>query len=449
MRRSFSNVIGGNKADFLLEGQKYYEFYIQLIAQARYSIHLQTYIFEMDEFGTQVHAELIKAAQRGVHVYLLIDTVGSKEFSMAAQEQLIAAGVYFNRFNGLHYKWIYQWGRRLHHKILLIDHEKAIVGGINVTTSSHGENYSEQRLDFAVFVQGPILHELTQYCQFVFKKSTRKKILLHDSAPQSLAFQKQYDQNECVDLTVSINDWVYRRWQITKQYSKITRIAQHQITIINSYFFPRRKFMKELVLAAKRGVKVRLILPAISDWPSYILASQYLYIYFLKNGVEIYQWKKSVLHGKMAVVDSVYATIGSFNLNYTSYQQNLEMNIDVSSPHFVKALNETIDELIETGCEKLNMEDFLKKASLRIRFLRFFFYLILSMVAGVSVSLTYQEGGHNRNKYLSRIRIIAALIFLVLGIIGAILPIIPGFPFFIISFLLIYRQLIFNKSINT
>lgn len=448
MKHNFSKVTSGNRANFFLEGDLYFSRYLDLINSARDSIHLQTYIFEMDTFGTLVHQALREASERGVKVHLLIDSVGSKNFSAKNETDLIVnKNVYFHRFNGLNYKWFYQWGRRLHHKILLIDHEKAIVGGINVTTSGYGHDNVHQQLDFAVELEGPIIYELSHYCQYVFRKACQKNI--------SMGFvnSKSLTNKECphlVDLKVSINDWVYKRKEITQEYSVLTKVAKKQITIINSYFFPRKKFMKQLAQAAKRGVKVRLILPKFSDWPSYILASQYLYSYFLKNGVEIYQWRKSILHGKLATVDEKFSTIGSYNLNYTSYQQNLEMNIDILSEKFTHNLNEAIETIIEVGCEKIDIKDFLEKTTWRIKFLRFFFYVVASTIANFSISLIYQEDNNHQgvNKYYSLIRIVAAVVFLFIGIIGVLLPVIPGIPFLLISFLLVYKQLLFNKEIN-
>ena len=120
MKYDFSGVTKGNKADFMLEGVSYYDSYIRLIDEATECIHLQTYIFEMDSFGVRVHAALIEAAKRGINVYVIIDSVGSKEFTSKNEADLKEAGIFFVRFNSLHIRWLYQWGRRMHHKILLV-----------------------------------------------------------------------------------------------------------------------------------------------------------------------------------------------------------------------------------------------------------------------------------------------------------------------------------------
>jgi cardiolipin synthase A/B len=444
MLRNFFKNRSARHIEFLIEGEAYYQRYLELIRSAQESIHLQTYIFEADLFGQDVISELIKAVTRGVQVYLLIDSVGSMNLKVTDSEKLIQAGVHFCRFNGFAFSWLGQWGRRLHHKVLLVDHNQAIIGGINVISSAYKKDAFPQ-MDFAVFVEGQITHDLARYCQFVFSKAAKNKKLFkkNKSATGPEGVSTKYGQS--FDVGVSINDWVYHRWQITRQYSQLTQIAQKDILIVNSYFFPRRKFMKQLTAAARRGVRVRLILPEISDWPSYILGSQYLYAYFLKNGVEIYQWKKSILHGKLASIDNTWCTIGSFNLNYTSYQQNLEMNIDIKSADFTNHLNKKMEEIIDTGCEKINAAEFVEKASLKVRFKRFFFYLLLAILANFSVGMVFQEE-KNHSRLYKMAWVSSSLVFFTLGIVCSVWTTLPASPFFAISLLLIYRQIRYNNK---
>ena len=437
MRADFLNRTSQNHIKFVLEGEVYYEHYLNLIRNAVKTIHLQTYIFADDAFGRLVQTELKEAAERGVKVFLLIDSLGSIGFPDAARKALVAAGVRFCRFNEVQFRWVGQWGRRLHHKVLLIDHTRAMIGGVNVISDSFGKPGVPHQLDFAVYVEGPVTIGLTQYCQFTFARSCNNRMKFKKDTAE------RKSDPDGVELKISINDWFFQRWQITRQYSELTSNAKKEIIVLNSYFFPRRRFMRQLAAAAKQGVRVRLILPKISDWPSYVYATQYLYSYFLKNGIEIYQWKESIMHGKMATIDGRWSTIGSFNLNYTSYQQNLEMNVDIYSESFTTQLNQKLQQLIEQGCEKIEVSEFIEQASLKSRFLRFACYVLLNLVANFSIGLAFQEE-KNRNRIFKRISITTTLIFLVLGIVGSIIPEMPGIPFLIISFLLVYGQIVFN-----
>jgi cardiolipin synthase len=400
---------------------------------------LQTYVFDLDTVGIKVCHELIQAAQKGVSVFLVIDSVGSKEFTDNMEFQLVSAGVHFFRFNGIRLKWLHRWGRRLHHKVLLIDYSFCFVGGINVQ-SAYDAGVVIPRLDFAAYLEGPIALKLGLYCEKILKKAYGKKIHFLKVHPKT-----EWDARG-LDVSLLVNDWVFGYKKIDKQYTRLISEATRDITIINPYFFPRRRFMKLLVESAKRGVRVRLILPTVSDWPSYILASEYLYSYFLKNNVEIYQWKKSVLHGKLASVDGQWVTIGSYNLNYTSYLQNLEVNVNIHSDEFTEKLNIDIDRIIDTGCSKIDPIYFSTQGPLRMRASRLFYYLVLSFIANLSIGLTFPEERNRKYSLYGFLYFIASLFFFVMGVIGVFVPILPSIPFFAFSFLLIYRQNALNRK---
>lgn len=406
MTREFFTTTRNNQLEFLKEGELYYSKYIELIKKAHSSIHLQTYIFLLDDFGERVASELKKAALRGVKVYLLVDGIGSKDLSAKAEIEFVNSGVYFCRFNSFKLKWFHKLGRRLHHKVLLVDEQVAIIGGINVQT----EKSFPPQLDFAIFIEGPLIVEMANYCKIVFKKAFAEPSLLNFVVSKHI---QNFDKTG-YKARILVNDWLLGRSKITQQYAQRTTTAKDQITIINPYFFPRRKFMRQLSAAALRGVRVRLILPQHSDWPTYILASEHLYNYFLKANVEIYQWTKSKLHGKLATVDNNWTTVGSFNLNYTSYQQNLEMNIDIISSEYTKIINTEIESIIKNGCKKINQDDFNDNAPIKIKIKRFFFYLILSFIASLSIALTYKEGHSKIFNLINVTRFIVSLSILII-----------------------------------
>lgn len=437
MKEVVFNKTCHNKVDLLHDGKEYDELYIDLIRQAKESIHIQVYIFDLDDFGKLVYDEVIAAKKRGVEIYILVDAVGSDNLDEQRVKALRDIGVHFCKFNGIAFERLHRWGRRLHHKVLLIDQNKAVVGGINIVSPYVDGTFKEPRLDFAVYLEGPITRELNHYCEELFIKNHGVVNFPIEKWPIS--------HPEGHEAQVSVNDWIHRRSQITKDYRILVEEAQSHITIMNSYFFPRRSFMKKLAEAAKRGVRVRLILAKYSDWPSWILASEYLYYFFLKNNVEIYLWNKSILHGKVATVDNRWSTIGSFNLNYTSYQGNLEMNIDVFSESFAKTLEQDIDHLIETGCEKVDPLKFRTFLSLPKRFA---YYLLLSVISNFSLAFIFQEDEQNHD--IAKIAVVARLIlatgFMIFGLIGLVVPGIVGLPFIFLSLFIFARQILLNKK---
>jgi cardiolipin synthase len=129
----------------------------------------------------------------------------------------------------------------------------------------------------------------------------------------------------------------------------------------------------------------------LSDWPSYILASEYLYKKLLKHGVEIYRWEQSILHGKLACFDKDCLTVGSFNLNYTSFHQNLELNININSADIVKWSLEDFEKVIFSGCTKISQLEFTHNSSSLKQFFRFFLYLVLSVIAELSLFFTMRH----------------------------------------------------------
>lgn len=429
----------GNRIYLWTEGEEYYRRYLQMIREARESLHLQTYIYAEDSFAQAVQQELISASGRGVDVYVVIDSVGSMDFSEMSEKALRAAGVKFCRFNGLRFRWLGQWGRRLHHKILLADNRIAMVGGINVISESYqNEKNVPHQLDFAAEIEGPASADIARYCQKIFSKACRQR---EKFKPPVLV----PPHSDGVELKISINDWIYRRWHITRQYAELTKVARQDILILNSYFFPRRKFMKQLRDAVKRGVRVRLILPRFSDWPSYVKATQYLYAYFFKHGIEVYEWKNSIMHGKLASVDGKWSTVGSFNLNYTSYQQNLEMNVDVHDAAFTQKLNLYIEKLIKEGCEKIEVQTFTRGSAWPAKLSRFMFYVLLSLIANFSIGLAVQED-QSMTPFRRVLLVGAIMVLAVTGLLGLLLPVLPGIPFLIVAIILIYRQVRSNEK---
>ncbi len=417
---------------FYSDGHDYQENYINTIESAQEEIVLQTYIFQMDNFGTRVFEALKEALRRQVKVSLLLDSIGSAEFPQDLRESFQNEGGLLEFFNSIKWKNVRHWGRRLHHKVLLVDRRKAFVGGINVI-DCFDEGFDRPRLDFAVLIDNHDFTFLYHYCHDLVLNKRSKKFMKESSHE---------------NFSLSVNDWIYNRWSISQDYKRMLENAQSSVDIINSYFFPRWKFLKKLAQAAKRGVRVRLFLPRYSDWQSHVYASEFFYSYLLKNGVEIYQWKCSVVHGKMAVIDKKLCSVGSFNLHYTSYQGNLEMNVNFKEEEAMKEVNYFVHTTLMMNSEKVSFNS-LREFSWIRKLQQLFYYVIVSTVSSFSLGFTHQEEvdklSEKRTPYFV-FRTFFSLILFFLGILGIVLPVIPGIPLLILSFFTIYPQVLLNRK---
>jgi cardiolipin synthase len=218
--------------------------------------------------------------------------------------------------------------------------KNALVGGINIADKYRGTALVEPWLDYAIKVRGPVCVELSRICERIYREKYFGK-LRTQGAPTKI------QRPGIMQSRLMLNDWFRRKNQIGDGYRAAFEQSQHSITIMASYFLPSRSIRRALKKASQRGVKVTLLLPGKSDVPMAKRATRFLYQWILRNRIVIYEWEKSILHGKMAVVDNRWATIGSYNLNHLSQYSSIEMNIEVLDEAFATAVQETLSSLIK------------------------------------------------------------------------------------------------------
>lgn len=328
-----------DKLALVHSGTHYFDTLEQLIHESVESLHLQTYIFNNDETGLKIVNALKNAALRGVHVYVLADAFGSFPFPKHLQKEMSSAGVHFRLFSPLFStESILPW-RRLHHKIVVSDTHKALIGGINIANKYNSINNSVAWLDYAVLVQGNICGTLTKLCEQFYRK---KKIIALTIDP----IHKNSTQTSSENLIrFRRNDWIRKKNEIHKTYVTSLNEAKSSITIVASYFLPGANFRKLLRQASERGVKVKIIMAGKSDSYSVKLAENYLYDFYFRHNIELYEWNDSILHGKVMLVDNSLATIGSYNLNFLSHYISIELNADIRSPAFIKQLSNHFSQI--------------------------------------------------------------------------------------------------------
>ncbi|MBK8954429.1 MAG: hypothetical protein IPM34_02595 [Saprospiraceae bacterium] len=238
-------------------------------------------------------------------------------------------------------------GRRLHHKICVVDDFRALVGGINIADKYRGTMDEAAWLDFAIFIEGEVCNELKRICGQI----EERQFPVFKPSPN----QKYHGQN-IPQINIRQNDWLRNRNQIHYSYLMAFEKAERSIYLVASYFLPGRKLRKSLERAAARGVKIKIILAGKSDIPTILNASLYLYRWLLRNKIEIYEWQKSVLHGKLAIVDNEWMTIGSFNLNLLSTYASIELNIDIEDKDLAKSSTDLLNRLISEGCTQIDTQ---------------------------------------------------------------------------------------------
>ena len=316
-------------------GKNYFDTLEQIIIESKSTLHFQTYIFVGDETGKRIIQLLKEAANRGVNVYLLPDAFGCFSFPKHLTRELKSAGIHFRLFSPtFSTESILPW-RRLHHKIVVSDKYKALIGGINIANKYNSLPESPAWLDYAVLAEGSVCSYLSDLCASIYFK--RKFSTITNSTIAENPDLKNTSKNL---IRFRRNDWLKNKNEIHKSYIEALKLAQSSITIVASYFLPGANFRRLLREASQRGVRIKIIMAGKSDSYSVKLAENYLYDFYIRYNIELYEWKESVLHGKVMLVDNKWATIGSYNLNFLSHYISIELNADIIAPGFMKKLSE-------------------------------------------------------------------------------------------------------------
>jgi cardiolipin synthase A/B len=341
-------LLRGNRIALLRSGAQYFPELERAIRAARREIYLESYIYEGDETGWRITNALADAARRGVAVHLLVDGFGAKDMPPEMVRALQRAGaerlVYrpeISPFRIRKYRL-----RRMHRKLVAIDGAVAFVGGINIIDDV--ESASDiPRLDFAVKVEGPLLRPIQESLQRLWtrvawvrlhRRRRLKRRVEVDDAPkgaQAAAFV--------------VRDNFRHRSDIEDAYLAAIDGAHDEILIANAYFFPGTRFRRALLRAAARGVRVTLLLQGKIEYTLQHYASRALYGALLQAGVEIYEYHKSYLHAKVAVIDRRWATVGSSNIDPFSLFLAREANVVVEDRAFAADLRLALRAALEDG----------------------------------------------------------------------------------------------------
>lgn len=341
-----TRATGDNRVQLLTNGEETFPAMLAAIDSAEQCISLDMYKIRMDRVGTLFYRALIRAAQRGVQVRFIYDAYGSRKVTYSDFAELIDTGGEVCVFNPVLWLTFVRVNNRNHHKILVVDGRIAFLGGLNLAEEYDGDGKNGWR-DTAIMIEGPAAHD----AEMIFNESwlqggmgfigkdlpvvgiNHLKRPIDGPLVRLLALEgesclpAQYPATGGTSqVRIVSSDPHSLSSTIVDQYLLAINSARTSIDITCAYFVPPLVLRRALVNAARRGVRVRLILPGITDVPLVRAVSVGYYGRLLKHGVEIYEWDTSVLHAKTMVVDGIWSTIGSANLDgralFLSYEAN-------------------------------------------------------------------------------------------------------------------------------
>jgi cardiolipin synthase len=350
---------------------------VQAIDASSTEVRLETYIFHFDGSGGDIAQALCRAGQRGVRVYLLMDGVGSPEVPLEWQQRFVEASVQWHRFSPLGNLGLLvpmRW-RRLHRKLCVVDGEVAFCGGINILDDLLDPVFGtleSPRFDFSVQVTGPlvadVLRAMVQFWRRLVVTRQIKQLAFH-SARQSWEIEgdslllaaagRQSASGSAkggANAALVLRDNLRNRSSIERVYRKAIAMARHEVVIANAYFLPGGKLRRALEFAARRGVRVRLLIQGRYEYFMQYHAARPVLLSLLEAGVEIYEYRSGFLHAKVALVDGIWATVGSSNLDPLSLLLAREANVVVENADFANHLRERLQDAINDHSVPMNVD---------------------------------------------------------------------------------------------
>jgi cardiolipin synthase len=330
----------GNQVQLLHTGEQFFAALIDAIHEAQHDVFLETYIYATDQSAQTITLALCQAAQRGVCVQVIIDWLGGGNHTQQLQTDFQQAGVQCRLFN----PWFKRGLARTHRKLAVIDQATAFIGGINIIddcVSDDGRNtpLPYPRWDFAVQVNGNLVQSIHKEISTQWLKMGKLQLLQRLKLTVDLRTQVKTSGHHLSQAALVIRDNLRNRTTIQKAYLKALGSARQTAILANPYFAPGRRMRNGLIRAAQRGVDVSLLLGVGEfDWQDAVTQSYYPKL--LASGVKIFEYRKTNLHAKVAVIDDNWATVGSSNFDGLSLFVNHEANIVVLDQDFASQLKQ-------------------------------------------------------------------------------------------------------------
>jgi len=369
----------GNAIRLLRNGGEYFPALIDAIDAAQRSVHLETYIFNLDQTGLRVIDALRRAQARGVRVRVVLDGFGCSDTAYDVCDRLTESGirhrVYRPEPQGLRQaRFDLRRLRRMHRKTCVVDGRVGFVGGINILDDyedvPNDGRGPRPRFDFAVALQGPVVDDLVHAQRALWLRMSWRRT--EDEEGFYRRFQhwgerllarrqaRHTPEADGMRAAMVLRDNLRFRQRIEDVYIAALARARHDALIANAYFFPGRRLRKALRAAAARGVKVRLLLQGRSEYAMQYRACRYMYNDLLADGLEIHEYMASYLHAKVAVIDG-YAMVGSSNLDPFSLLLAREANVFVDDAGFSGELKAALEAELNGDARVVTVEHLRKR----------------------------------------------------------------------------------------
>lgn len=361
-----SRFIGGNELKLLWRGTDAYREIESAVRSARQTICLQFYIFRDDETGTALAGMLKEKAAEGVNVYIMYDHLGSLFTPKSFWRSLVRAGINVNA--SYPFMWLSpgKYFRRDHRKLIIVDSKVAFTGGLNIANEYWGTALRKKRpwRDTGLLITGPAASELEElffnaWCRLCRESMTRERSPVQPSGHLPV-------------LPIFSSSARGRRRMRRLLFYSIFH-ADHEICLTTAYFIPSRRLVQALSNAVARRVKVRILLPGSSDIRAVFHASRHYYSRLLRAGVEIYEYKGSMLHAKTYTFDREWSIVGSANLDPRSMRWNDEGNVGVLDKGLGHELIRVFEEDL-LGADTIDMAQWSRRP-MRQKALEWFFAL--------------------------------------------------------------------------
>jgi cardiolipin synthase len=364
-------LVASNKVTLLDDGPATMRAMTNAIRAARNHINLQTYIFEDDDVGRALADLLIEKKAAGVQVNLIYDSVGNIGTPVEFFERMRAGGIRaleYNPVNPLKAQRGWEINQRDHRKLLIVDGRIAFTGGVNISAVYGRSSFLNSKRkrntplpknakeaawrDTHMQIEGPVVAEFQKIFLDTWQRQTDEALSSSSSSSSSTMQFFPPLKSEGAALVRALASTAERAdYTIYKTYISALAHADKYAHLTTAYFVPDRQIVQAMKDAAQRGVDVRIIFPSFADHTMILYASRSYYDQLLAAGIKVYERNIAMLHAKTAVIDGVWSTIGSTNLDMRSFLHNDEVNAVVLNVDFAERMEDLFERDLKESTE--------------------------------------------------------------------------------------------------